>query len=192
MEELCGIYKITNPIGEIYIGQSVEILRRLGDYSRCQNVDKQPKLYKSILIYGWEAHIAEIWELCVEKDLNRVERYWQDYYDVLGNRGLNCKLTKADDKSGRLSEKTKKKISIAHKGKTFSKETKLKMALAKNRPILQYDIEGNFIREYESITQAAKLLCSEGERILHNCRNGIGTVLSKKRKRCYGYIWKYK
>jgi len=29
MVKICGIYKITSPTGKIYIGQSVDIMRRL-------------------------------------------------------------------------------------------------------------------------------------------------------------------
>ena len=41
----------------------------------------------------------EIIEQCILTQLNERERYWQDYYDVLGINGLNCKLTETKDKS---------------------------------------------------------------------------------------------
>jgi len=52
------------------------------------------------------------------------------------------------------------------------------------KPILQYDLEGNFIKEWESATTAARFL---------NKQNGnIVECLKGKKKKAYGYIWKYK
>ncbi len=51
-------------------------------------------------------------------------------------------------------------------------------------PILQYDLSGNFIKEYKSATEAAKLL---------NIRNvPISNCLRGRSKTSYGFIWKYK
>jgi len=75
---MIGIYKITSPSGRIYIGQSVDINRRL---SRYKNLSKQVsssiKLYRSLLKHGPENHIFEIVELCEKPFLNEKERYWQ-------------------------------------------------------------------------------------------------------------------
>ena len=57
----------------------------------------------------------EIIKICDVLDLNYWERYYQDYFDVL-NKGLNCKLTETNDKSGRMSEYSKSKMSLAQKG----------------------------------------------------------------------------
>ena len=86
---ICGIYKITSPTGRVYIGQSKNIKLRWRDYRRrlCKN---QPILNKSFLKYGVENHTFEVIERCLEVDLNCRERYWQKYYDVLSNNGLNC------------------------------------------------------------------------------------------------------
>jgi hypothetical protein len=43
--------------------------------------------------------------------LNERERYWQDFYNVLSENGLNCRLTTSNDRSGKLSDETKKKMS---------------------------------------------------------------------------------
>jgi len=63
-------------------------------------------------------------------NLNERERYWQDFYDVIGENGLNCRLTITTDKSGRFSEETKLKISKAGIGRIHSEETKKKIALS--------------------------------------------------------------
>ena len=53
-----------------------------------------------------------------------------------------------------------------------------------NKPVEQYDINGNFIRCYISVSEAAKILGIKPD--------GIYKCASKINKTAYGYIWKYK
>ena len=116
---MIGIYKIINPKGKIYIGQSTNIKKRFTQYVklRCKN---QTKLYNSLAKYGSSKHVFEVIEQCPVEELNVRERYWQDFYSILGSDGLNLKLTKTDDKPARLSEESRKiigeKSSKARKG----------------------------------------------------------------------------
>lgn len=110
------IYKITSPTGRVYIGQTVDITRRLKQYERRQCTD-QRRLYNSILKHGWKSHSFTIIEKCKVKDANIRERFYQEKYNVLSRKGLNCKYTKTQDKSGYLSESTKKRISEGTIGK---------------------------------------------------------------------------
>ena len=144
--KIIGIYKITNPNGKIYIGQSINVVKRKKDYEklRCK---KQPRLYNSLLKYGFINHNFELIEQCEIYLLNERERYWQDYYSVSGKKGLNCQLTKTDTKRSEHSletkikiglssskrkhtDETKLKISLSNKGKVVKKETRLKMSIA--------------------------------------------------------------
>lgn len=84
-----GIYKIVNPIGEIYIGQASCIDRRWREYS-CFICKNQAKLYRSIGTYGWINHTREILEECRADQLDERERYWQIHFDSI-RKGLNCK-----------------------------------------------------------------------------------------------------
>jgi group I intron endonuclease len=112
---MIGIYKITSPSKKVYIGQSINIEKRFKSYSKLQNLKYQTRLYRSILKYGVENHIFEIIEECNIDLLNERERYYQDLYEVINN-GLNCKLTKSNDRSGKLSDDTILKKSLAVKG----------------------------------------------------------------------------
>lgn len=113
-----GIYKITNPKGKIYIGQSVNLKRREYDYENQKNCSSQILLFRSLKKYNWGSHKFEIIEECHLNSLNERERYWQDFFDVLNpKKGLNCRLTTSSSKSGKLSQKTKNKISESNKGK---------------------------------------------------------------------------
>lgn len=130
---MIGIYKITNPKGSIYIGQSINIPNRWNDYKR-RPAKRQIKLNRSFIKYGIENHTFDIIEFCDINELNNKERYWQDFYNVLVE-GLNCVLTGTKDKSGKLSKETRLKISISNKGnksslgRILSKESKNLMSL---------------------------------------------------------------
>jgi len=124
---MVGIYKITSPTGRVYIGQAIDIhVRWEKNYKKLQ-CKKQPRLYNSLLKYSFSQHIFEVVEECKVEELNERERYWQDFYDVLSEKGLNCKLTKAEDRSGKWSERVKEKIGKARKGKMHTEDTKQQM-----------------------------------------------------------------
>jgi group I intron endonuclease len=137
---MIGIYKVTNPKNRIYIGQSIEILGRLKNYKSLSKCKQQKRLYNSFKKYGYDAHKFELIEECPIELLNERERYWQDHYDVLSKKGLNCKLTKTNDKSGKMSNDSRKKMSESRKklfesgwvhpmdGKKHSEETRKKLS----------------------------------------------------------------
>lgn len=135
-----GIYKITNPNGRIYIGQSVDIKRRFKTYSGNLNTVKTSvKLYRSLMKHGSEKHIFEIIELCDINQLNNRERYFQDLYSATTKGNLNCILTECDDKKRvirPMTEKQKKQVSLVHKGKKISDETRNKIKLARSKQII--------------------------------------------------------
>lgn len=118
-KRVCGIYKITSPSGKIYIGQSRCLKDRWVRY-RKHHCKSQPKLYNSFMKYGFAKHIFEVIEMCLFEELNIKERYWQDYYDVLGEKGLNLVLTATDTLPVVVSEATRKKLRENMLGNTYS------------------------------------------------------------------------
>lgn len=127
---MIGIYKITSPSNRIYIGQAIDIDKR---FKRYESLDckGQRRLFNSFMKYGTNSHTFEIIEECDELKLNERERYYQDLYNVIDNKtGLNCKLTKANDKSGRMSDESKLKISISKKNQIPNEVTRNKMSIA--------------------------------------------------------------
>lgn len=130
MSNLVGIYKITSPSNKIYIGQSRNIEYRFYQYRKlCCKCQKH--LYRSLLKYGYENHRVEIIELCDFEKLSLRERYWQEYYEVLSDKGLNCTLVDTSDKPKIISQETRLKISDSHKGKIISKEAVEKCKITK-------------------------------------------------------------
>lgn len=192
----CGIYKITSPSSKIYIGQSINIESRF-KYYKTMYAKKQLKLDRSLRKYGIDLHIFEVIEQCDELHLNERERYWQEFYDVLGKKGLNCRYTNTFDKSGKLSKESCKKIAESHKGKTHSKErvekrTKTLISNFKDYKsplrkgvIYQYSLDGAFIKEWECAFEVWKSI-NIRRSSLSICLN------SKKLKIGYGYYWSYK
>lgn len=132
---MIGIYKITSPTGKIYIGQSNNIKLRFAAYKRI-SCEKQPKLFNSLLKYGFVNHKFEILEQCEICELNDKERYYQDLFNATGKNGLNCQLTKTKDQNGRHSEETKLKISISSKGRKHTDSSKLKMSMSQKGKVV--------------------------------------------------------
>lgn len=205
--KISGIYKITNPNGRIYIGQAQNIHKRFLQYKNISNnIKRQVKLYNSLKKHGSDNHIFEILEECSFEKLNERERYWQDYYDATSVDNLNCILTGYDEVKSKMSDESKlkisnakkkyiiseehrKKLSEAKKGKKLSKEHKEKIGknnIGKHsKPILQYDLEGHFIREWQCGYDAVKFLgISSNGNIVKCCKDKLPSA--------YGYIWRYK
>lgn len=113
---MIGIYKITNPKGRIYIGQSVNLEKRI-KYYKYGYAEKQRRLFNSLQKYGYDNHKFEIITTCNIEDLNTQERYYQELYNVLDKNGLNCEYVNTKNKRRILSDASKKAISIKNKGK---------------------------------------------------------------------------
>lgn len=107
-------------------------------------------------------------------------------------------------KKGNLPDETKLKISTSKKGKTISEETRKKMSIAHNginnhffgkkhtfeslsktrKIIIQLDVNGNFIKEWNGVNIAAKELNIN--------QSNISAVLTGKQKITKGFKFKYK
>lgn len=113
---MIGIYKITNPKGKVYIGQTIDYARRLRHYKllKCK---EQPRVYNSLVKYGVESHKFQLIKECSKDELTKWERHFQEMYNSVGINGLNCILVATDDFSGGHSEESKKKISDKLKGR---------------------------------------------------------------------------
>lgn len=175
LSKISGIYKIVNPKGKVYIGQSVDLYRRLKHYFEPKAAKNQVILKNSFEKYGVNNHIFSIIEECDVKELNEKERFWQEFYL---ETSLNCRLTKSLDKSGYCSDITKNNISNSLKlsGKSYQHLKK---------KVYQYDLEGNFIREWDSGREAARELGISNTSISYAARN------KNYSKSTNGFLWSY-
>lgn len=79
----------------------------------------------------------------------------------------------------------KNKIKIIPKSKIIVKDKVIrKRFITKFKPILQFSLNNEFIKNWDSITDAANFYKIGKNAIIGCCKN--------KRKTCKGYIWKYK
>jgi group I intron endonuclease len=68
------IYKITSPIGKVYIGRTNNFSDRLAQHKHCALTKKQKNsLYKAIRKYGWDNMTKEIICEVDSKDAQRIE-----------------------------------------------------------------------------------------------------------------------
>ena len=179
---MVGIYKITSPSNRVYIGQSIDINKRFYNYS-LKHCKFQTKLLRSFNKYDVNSHIFEILEECDELELNDRERFWQDYYESNTQKGLNCRLTKTNDKSGKLSEETKLKMVNARKLNINSNSSKSKKVIDNSTGII-----------YNSVAEVARLFslsASNLSRKLKGTRKN-NTNYDYYIKECYSIIDKLK
>lgn len=148
-----GIYKITSPTNNIYIGQAVDLDSRLRKY-RNLNCKSQRHIYSSLVKYGIENHKFEI---ISSGDFNRallneLEIHYIHLYNSFNSvHGMNLK---SGGNSIVLSDETREKIrktktgkpvtcspeaqirrkiicSLTHKGRVISQETREKVSKSK-------------------------------------------------------------
>lgn len=165
------IYKITNPKGKIYIGQTKNYKKRINLY-RILHCKSQIKLYNSLKKYGFDNHKFEIIEEVDIKIADEREQYWISYFQSYWkdkNKGLN--LNKGGNRPKHTIE-TKRKLSKMFKVSKHGKAKKL----------YQYTIDGQFVKEWSCMRDITRKL------------GYVTTWLSKATKNnkiAYGYRWSY-
>lgn len=83
----------------------------------------------------------------------------------------------------KLTEETKEKIREKHIGKKLSEEHRNKIGWSQRTPIIQLDMDGNFIREWDGSKYAQKIGGFDGSSIIKCCK--------KKNKYHKNYKWMY-
>lgn len=82
------------------------------------------------------------------------------------------------------SERHRQNLSKSSLGKKMSESAKKKMGDKQKLVILQYDLHGNFIREWDGVIDATKAVGKHSTNIVRCCQG--------KFKQAYGFIWRYK
>lgn len=159
MEDICGIYKIKNKkTNETYIGQSIHINQRFKEHIK-GNKKPLSAIDKDIQLLGKDNFIFEIIEECSENKLNEREIYWIDYYNTYLGEGYN-KTLGGDDTSCAVQ--------------------------ANEMPVEQYDLKGNYIATYKSISEAGRQLNIQPSNIGYCCNN------NPRYSHAGGFLWKFK
>ena len=115
-----GIYGVFSPTGNIYVGQSINVINRLNSYKKCNSHNKF--LNASLRKHSINSHSFVVLKECSIEDLNKWERFFQDFYDNVGLKLMNGRKTGTDDKSGYMLPDIIEKIKLSHKGLTLYKD----------------------------------------------------------------------
>ena len=148
--------------------------------------------YTSSHFYNATKYAAGITKFPEDKKINISKANKKNKYN-LGKKHTSKTLQKMSNiKLGKkLSQETKDKIGESKRGNQyalgnkFTKEQKNKIIEKKSKPIIQFDLDGNFIKEWESATKAAQFLNKYDSSSISNC-------LNHKIKTAYGFNWKFK
>ncbi len=92
--------------------------------------------------------------------------------------------TAAANRGRKNTQEMKDKLSAKFKGRKVPPDILLKRSRAQWKPIIQLDLEGNFIKEWESVKSARMALSPNN--------HGLSGILKGQWKTWQGYKWKYK
>lgn len=206
------IYKITNDFdNKIYIGKTTRSVQIRFEEHFKKISGSNSYIDNDMADKGIEHFHYEILEECSIEQLNEREKYWVSYYhsyvkDPLCKGGYN--LTPGGD--GRsLSDKQLSDIrelweqgfyaaeiarqldipqsTVSHRINQYEdfnpKEGRIRGNKICWKPITQYSISGEYIKDYESIAQAAKDI---------GATSGQICAAIKANTICHGYRWTYK
>jgi len=192
------IYKITClSNNKCYIGSASYYDKRIGTHV---NLLRRNKHKNKHLQYAWDKYGEEnfIFEVLIEnllkEDLPDVELEYIIKFKCLDrNFGFNMNSDTRSRRGMNMSESSKIKIGNFWRGKKFSKERILELieraTKLQGKPILCYDKDFNFIKEFKSISEASRELNVRISGISKQCSQLSGSM--RKRKDSL-YIFRYK
>lgn len=141
--KICGIYLITSPTLQRYVGQSVDIYSRWYFYKK-YFAENQFRLHNSLKKHGIENHKFEILEECSREMLNERESYWVKYYNTF-NTDLGMNLTSGGD-CPIMSNDTKEKLRLSSTGKRHTEETKQRLREINSKQVESEEARANRIK----------------------------------------------
>lgn len=203
------IYKATCLINKKnYIGQTSQTLQqRINQHNyKAFNTKDNSHFHNAIRKYGIENFKYEIIEsnIKTQEELNAREKYWIQYFNSF-YAGYNSTIggdgsVKRDDDWIEylfLEGKTTQEIcqitgyhrSTVYRGykergliEENNKRKVVNLQVSSSKEVLQYDINGNFIKEWPSATSCKEI----GQ------QSAISSVCRQEQYSAYGYLWKYK
>jgi len=178
-KECCKKYK-----KKFYKDNRKRLLKEKSDYYK-NNKDKEKQRLK-------QYRDKNPWITTYNNAKQRCENLNHPDYKYYGLRGIKCLITVDEIKEIWFRDKAYNLIDPTIDRKDNNGNYELSncrfienienSVKDKRKPILQYDLNGNFIREWNSIKEASIYL-----HVTH-----ISDVLNNYRKSCGGYKWKYK
>ena len=183
---ISGIYRIINLVNnKIYIGKATKVSARLSAHRYLLRNKKHVNTYlqNSWNKYGEDNFKLEIIEKCEISMLPEREDFWVNHYKA-NDVEFGYNLMIVGRKNHHHSNETKEKLRNASLGKKKTVEHVRNNTLSKYKAILQFDKQGNFIKEW--------LGASYVRDVLGYPQSNITAVCNGLRKTAKGFIWKYK
>ena len=146
-----GIYRWVNIFNNnTYVGSGLNLSKRIGDYfKKSELIRNKSPIHTALLKYGYVSFNLEILEYCDPSNLIEREQYYLDLlkpkyniltqsYSLQGYKHTPENIEKFKQK--KISDEDKNLLSLIHKGKEVSEETRDKLAIAtsnyrKNNPL---------------------------------------------------------
>lgn len=183
--KICGIYKITNPNGHVYIGQSININRRFYEYRKLKGFKNNTRLFNSLKKHTPENHTFEILEQCEIDELNIKEIYYIELFQSFNtDHGMNLHTGGNNHKT---SEETIKKLSESHKGQiawnkglTKITDERLKIQGSKHSKIMKGRTPSLETRIKMGAARKGKKHSQETKKILSEKKKGNKIWLGRK------------
>lgn len=137
---MTGIYKITNPNNEIYIGGTIDFNRRIVQYRHSKGQGRL--IQESLDNHGFENHAVKlIHELPADISQDVLDRYEQLYMDLYKDCGVVLLNLKMAGRGGKHGEKTKIKMSISATGKKISETHRRNMSISQTGRIHSEEVK---------------------------------------------------
>lgn len=186
---ITGIYRITNPKGKVYIGKSKNVLSRYYKYYNL-TCDGQQLIYRSLKKYGPENHQFDIIEECSISKLIEREIYHKTQFinEHTWDKALFCNLV--DGESGPHTQSVDSNLKRSKSLKVYwennshplsGKPLPPDVIEKRYKPVIQYSLDGDFIKEWPSQFEVYKTLKLD----INNC-------LKQRYRTSGGFQWKYK
>ena len=187
-----GVYIIRFSGNKVYIGSSVDLVRRIGEHKNRLKSGKSKliKLQRAFNKYGEDSMTIEILEKCPIDLIREREKYYIDFYDSVNN-GYNVSSDTRHCMLGRKhSEHTKKLMSIKALGNIGRKGQKLSF---EHIELMRQDRKGRLVGISNNVGDSnagAKTTCKEAKEIY----DSKGIISQSKLAVTYGIsqtaVWK--
>lgn len=203
------IYKISNNLNEkLYIGKtSKSIKKRFKEHCKDSSKFSKRPLYADMVKYGFQNFKIELIEFCENEELaNEREQFWIQYFQAYyngynsthggyGKRIYDYELIYKEWLNDRNCSATAMRLGISPETVSLAVKKHNEIPYCKNNlTVDMLDLQGNYIRSFNSIREAAKFMISKKNK---NTSNGggysshISSVCRGNRKTCFGYKWRY-
>lgn len=184
------IYSICNTLNNrVYVGSTINLYRRFFEHKIKLETNNHISSYLQNDYNKCNCtFIFQIVEYVDDpSDLLFHEQKWLDILYDNQNLCYNILPTAGNHLGAKRTKETKIKISLSNKGKKKSQihcEKIKKRMMKKAKPVFQFDLQGNLIKEYESIREACRITGIKKVSIMRSLKYKILT--GKK------YIWCHK